>query len=194
MVDRRPPYTILSFSAKLVSDNRDDSLREFIVTFNVEENKFAVLEKAIPNSGFRGGKFLQPTTGENPKTGLPYEPDEVTIGSIVTIASWKFKLISASEGTLQLMEARSDLFTRSDLATLFGDLGKRLKPKLGELRTAFAQRDKGKRERLRNDDVKAILDDFDVNIGDQEWVTLQRRFQFADSDAFLYNDFLLSLE
>jgi hypothetical protein len=40
---------MLSFSAKLVSDNRD-VLHEFIVAFTVENNKFTVTEKVIPNS------------------------------------------------------------------------------------------------------------------------------------------------
>jgi Ca2+-binding EF-hand superfamily protein len=70
----------------------------------------------------------------------------------------------------------------------------RIKPKLSDLRAEFTRRDKGKRGRLRNDEVKAILEDFDVSMGGQEWITLQRRFQFADSDTFLYNDFVAYLE
>jgi hypothetical protein len=119
MVDRRPPYTLISFNAKLVSSNRDDALCEFVVIYNVKDKKFTVHEKLIPNSGFRGGQFLQPTTGENPETGGPYEPDQVTIGSVITIATLKFRLISACESTLGMMEARSDLFTKLDLSGVF---------------------------------------------------------------------------
>jgi hypothetical protein len=193
MVDRRPPYTLISFNAKLVSSNRDDALREFVVIYNVEDNKFTVHEKVIPNSGFRGGRFLQPTTGENPETGAPYEPDQVTIGSVITIATWKFRLISACEGTLKMMEARSDLFARSDLTGVFAQLATQLKGRQGDLKNEFVRRDKAKRGRLRNAEVKDILDDFQVTLGGQEWITLQRRFQFADSDTFLYNDFLAFL-
>jgi Ca2+-binding EF-hand superfamily protein len=61
---------------------------------------------------------------------------------------------------------------------------------LGELRAAFLRKDKYKRGRAKNDDVREVLEGFGVKFGPQEWTTLTRRFQFADSDSFRYNDFL----
>jgi hypothetical protein len=190
MVDRRPPPTILSFYAKLVSSNRDDELREFVVAFFLEDSSFCINELVIPNSGFKGGRFLVRTKEVNPETNAPYAADDITVGAIVTIREWKFLLVSATEGALRTMEAKSDKFTRSDLSALIVPLITDLKPRLGELRAAFVRRDKYKRGRLKNDEVRNILDEFGFKMDAQQWITLSRRFQFADSDTFRYNDLL----
>jgi hypothetical protein len=46
-------------------------LREFIVTFNVEDTKFTVLEKVIPDSGFRIPRWQVPAAddGREPENG-----------------------------------------------------------------------------------------------------------------------------
>jgi hypothetical protein len=192
-MDLRTPPTLLSFIAKLVSRNRDDALREFIVSFYLEDSSFAVMEKVIPNSGFPGGKFLNRTKVTNPETNAPYRADDVTIGLDVQIGAWTFHLKAASEGTLRTMEARADQFVRSDLATIILPLRPDLKPRIDDLRTAFMRRDKLKRGRVKRDDLAPILGDFNVKLGVQELLTLFRRFQFADSDLFEYNDFLAAL-
>ncbi|OHT15187.1 hypothetical protein TRFO_14375 [Tritrichomonas foetus] len=193
-MDTRPPPTILSFTATLISNNRDDALREFIVAFYVEDSSFSVMEKVIPNSGFPGGKFLQRTKVINPETMQPYQPDEVSIGRDVTLGGWKFHLKSASEGTLRTMEAKSDIFTRSDLCSVLLPLNRELKSRVSDLKTAFARRDKTHRGRVRREEVAEVLEEFNVNLGEQELITLFRRFQFADSELFEYNDFLETLK
>lgn len=190
MVDLRPPPTIVSFTAQLISQNRDDALREFIVAYWVDTKQFSVVEKVVPNSGFPGGKFLQKTLYNNPDTGVPYEPDQVTIGKDVILGGWHFHLTSATEGSLKTMEARTDLFTRSDLYEIIEPLTKQLKGKANDLKTAFMRRDKQRRGRIHRNDLGSVLEDFRVRLGEQELVTLFRRFQFADSDMFEYNDFL----
>jgi hypothetical protein len=194
MVDRRPPQTILSFHAKLVSSNRDDILRQFIIAFHLEDGCISIQEAVIPNSGFRGGRFLQRTKLPNPDTGAPFAPDDLTVGAVVTIANWKFELVGASEGTLRTMEAKADKFTRSDLSGVIVPLIGELRPRLGEIRAALLKKDKYKRGRARNEDVRDVLESFGVKFGPQEWTTLVRRFQFADSDTFRYNDFLALIE
>jgi hypothetical protein len=80
MVDRRPNPTILQFTAKLVTKNKDDALRDFVVAFFVEDSSFMITERVVRNSGFRGGKFLNRTKIDNPQTRAPFQPDEVTVG------------------------------------------------------------------------------------------------------------------
>lgn len=189
-MDNRPAPTILSFNSTLVSNNRDDALREFIVAFFVEDSSFSVVEKVIPNSGFPGGKFLQRAKAKNPATDAPYDPDDITIGAEVTIGGWHFRLKSATEGTLKLMEAKSDMFSRSDLAAVIIPLISALKPRVEELRRVFQRQDTRKKGRVPFDDVGPILKGFHVGLGDQELTTLIRRFQFADSNMFEYEDFL----
>lgn len=190
MVDNRPPPTVLPFVATLVSSNRDDALREFIVSFYVEDSSFSVMEKVIPNSGFPGGKFLSRLKATNPETGGPYQPDDVTIGSDVKIGGWTFHLKGATEGTLKTMEAKSDIFTRSDLASFLLPIIPKLKPRASDLRTAFVRRDRLRRGRIPRQDIPDVLAEFDVTLSEQELITLFRRFQFADSDMFEYDPFL----
>ena len=185
--------TILSFTAKLISNNRDDDLREFVVAYFLEEKSFSVVEKVIPNSGFPGGKFLQKTKVNNPKTGRPYEPTEIGIGVEVNLNGWRFKLINATEGTLRAMEANSEVFSRSDLASILLPMAKQLKHKVNDLRIAFQEKDKLKRGRIPRDQVDPILSKFGINLGPQESITLFRRYQFADSNLFEYNEFIANL-
>jgi hypothetical protein len=194
MVDRRALPTAVSFKAKLVSTNANDGVREFIVTFFVEDSSFSVTEKAIRNSGFRGGKFLQRTKSTNPDSGLPYTPEEVVAGTTVFVSGWRFQLFEAMEGTLKMMEAKSDVFTRSDLSAIILSIRGTLRPKAKEIRSAFAMRDGDKRGKVKNDVVLDVLGKFGVTLGSQELVTLQRRFQFADTDYFVYPDFLSLVE
>ena len=188
-----PDPTILSFTATLISNNRDDALREFIVAYFIDDCTFSVTEKVIPNSGFPGGKFMQRTKVINPETRQPYQPEEISIGKDVNLGGWRFHLKSASEGTLKTMEARSDVFTRSDLASVLLPLTRELKAHVNDLRTSFQRRDKTHRGRIRRDEIDDVLQEFNVKLGEQELITLFRRFQFADSDMFEYNDFLETL-
>jgi len=192
-MDTRPPPTTLSFVATLVSKNRDDALREFIVVFCVEDSSFSIIERVIPNSGFQGGKFLQRTRASNPATGEPYEPDDITVGADITVAAWRFHLKSATEGTLRLMEARSDMFTQSDLSAVVLPMIRELRPRAAALRAAFERRDVRKRGRVRRDELAEVILEFRVALAEQELITLFRRFQFADSDMFEYGSFLAHL-
>jgi hypothetical protein len=193
MVDNRPPPTLVSFTATMISNNRDDALREFIVAFFVEDSSFSVVEKVVPNSGFQGGKFLNRTKVLNPATGKRYEPDEVTIGMDVAIGGWKFHLKSASEGTLKTMEAHSDQFSRSDLSGLILPVQAQLLAKKEQLKAAFERRDARKKGRIERSQIARVMAEFGVTLGEQEVLTLFRRFQFADSDLFEYNEFLSML-
>jgi hypothetical protein len=192
-MDLRVPPTVVSFIGTIVSNNRDDALREFIISFYLEDSSFAIVEKVVPNSGFAGGRFLTRTQVKNPATNTGYRADDVTVGRDVVIGAWVFHLHSANEGSLRTMEAKSDQFARSDLSAIIGPLRPKLKPHLNDLKTAFLRQDKLKRGRVKNEYVASILADFDVLIGGQELITLQRRFQFAGSDWFQYSDFLASL-
>jgi hypothetical protein len=193
MVDRRPAPTILTFTAKLVSSIKDDGLRDFVVAFFVEDSSFMITERVVRNSGFRGGKFLNRTKIDNPATKAPYTPEEVTVGSTIFIGGWWFDLTGASEEALKTMEANPDRFTRSDLSALMRPLIADLKPKGKDLRSALLALDKKKHGKLPSADVRDVLADFGVTFETQEWLTLQRRFQFATTDLFLYEDFLALL-
>jgi hypothetical protein len=190
MVDRRPHPTILHFTAKLVTRNKDDALRDFVVAFFVEDSSFMITERVVRNSGFRGGKFLNRTKIDNPQTRAPFQPDEVTVGSTIQLGGWYFHLTGASEEALKKMEANPDVFVRSDLSASLLPLLKQVKPKIEELRTELKGRDKSGHGKLPHAEVREVLEQFGITFGTQEWLTLERRFQFSNSGQFLYDDFL----
>lgn len=189
-MDLSPPPTVLSFVSKMISKNREDALREFIVAYNLSDKMFSVMEREVPNSGFPAGKFLNRTKCVNPNTGCPYEPEELFIGTEITLCGWVFKLVEATEGTLKAMEAHSDVFSRSDLFTILNSIISKLEGKKSTVEAAFQRHDKTGRSMVDKKDMRNVLRDFGVELEEQEFLTLFRRYQFADSDRFLYEDFL----
>lgn len=193
LMDLRPPPTILQFAATLVSRNPEDRSREFVISFFVEEHAFSIAERTIPNSGFTGGKFLGKTVVNNPKTGKPYEPSDIFIGTTVEIAGRKFILQEASEEALKTMEAKSDIFARSDLAGIMDRIRAETKGKAPTILVEFQKLDTRRRGRVSLTDVQSVLAKFNIKLDDQEFLTLFRRFQHLDSEFFLYQDFVSGL-
>ena len=189
-MDLRPPQTILSFKAHLVSKNREDVLRQFIVNYFVDDDKFSVFESVVPNSGFPGGQFISKAHFINPETGAPFQTDELYIDAEIVINGWKFHLDEATEGTLRSMEANPDQYPKSDLSTTLMPALSKLKPKKAELEKQFKRKDKLGRGRVSYTVAGNIFDELDVAMGRQERITLFRRFQFADAEQFQYEDFL----
>ena len=192
-MDLRPPATVLQFAATLVTRNQNDKQREFVIAYYVEDRAFAIFERAIPNSGFRGGKFLQKTVVNNPKTNQPYEPSDIYIGATVEIAGRTFCLQEASEDALKIMESRSDVFTKCDLAAIMQDLRTKLSGKCPQLLVQFQSIDPKKTLRVSLLELEDILDKNGIKLGDQEFLTLFRRFQFLDTDRFNYQNFIDAL-
>ena len=192
-MDLRPPPTVLQFAATLISRNPEDRSREFVISFYVEDHAFAISERTIPNSGFAGGKFLGKTVVNNPKTGKPYEASDVFIGTTVEIASRKFILQEASEAALKTMEAKSDIFERSDLAGIMDRIREENKGKAPQILVEFQKLDKRRRGRVTLPEVQSVFATFGIKLDDQQFLTLFRRFQYIDSDMFLYQDFVSGL-
>ena len=115
-MDLRPPQTVLSFKAHLVSKNREDILRQFIVNFFVDDDKFSVFESVVPNTGFPGGQFISRARFVNPETGAPFQTHELYIDAEIVLNGWKFHLDEATEGTLRAMEANPNRYPKSDLS------------------------------------------------------------------------------
>lgn len=191
MSDQSP---VLSFSASLISNNRDDQLRDFVIIYTLNDQSFAVMEKVVPNSGFPGGRFLQKMQTVNPETGYPYEPSELKIGTDLTLCGWRFHIYAASEGTLNTMEALADTFQESNLNEIMLRIRSELKPKISDFKTKITRMDKQKRGKIPKDDLFNALDEFGITVSPQEEITIFRRYQFADSSLFEYGDFIQFLE
>lgn len=193
MVDLRPPPTILKFLATLNSKRRDDQIREFVVSYYLDDKAFSVSEKQVPNSGFRSGQFLKKMVINNPKTGVPYEPHEVYVGAAVNLGGWQFTLQEASEDALKVMEAQSDVFVKCDLAELLRRIRQTLAISVPELLVQFQRKDNRKRNCISLADLQEVFLKNGIDFGDQEFLTLFRRYQVNDMDLFNYQEFIDNL-
>lgn len=192
-MDLRPPPTILQFLATLNSKRREDQIREFIVSYYLDDKAFSVTEKQVPNSGFRSGQFLKKSVFNNPKTGLPYEPHEVYIGAMVDLGGWQFILQEASADALKIMEAQSDIFIKCDLAELMRKIRQTLKISVPELLVQFQKKDPRKRNYVTLPDLQEVFMQNNITFGDQEFLTLFRRYQINDNEYFDYPEFIRNL-
>ena len=192
MVDVRPPRTILQFAATLESRKPEDKDREFVISYTVDDHSFEVFERHIPNSGFRGGKFMQRTVVKKPN-GDTYEPREIYVGAKLNLGGWVFVLQEASEEALKTMEANSDVFVKCDLSELLKVVRARLDGRAPQLLVAFQRRDVKKKDQLKLSEIQEVLKEFGITFGDQEFLTLLRRYQVADWDLFDYKSFVQSL-
>jgi hypothetical protein len=106
---------VLNFSSKLISDYPEDRRRQFVVSYYLCDKTMAIFETIVPNSGFRGGKFLQRTRVRDPTTKKFFEGDAFYIGARIFVSGRTFELLDAAPHTLCLMEAHSDDFPEANL-------------------------------------------------------------------------------
>lgn len=189
-MDLKPDPTVLQFTASLVSRRPEDKGRDFVVAYTVDDHSFQVFEKAVPNSGFQGGRFLHRTVCINPETGQTYKASDVYIGAKVNLEGWTFVLQEASEAALRVMEAHPDIFERSDLYAITDRIRQKMRGKLEEMKNAFKTLDPRNRGRVSLVELQGIFKQFGIQMDDQEFLTLFRRFQYGDSDRFEYHDFV----
>ena len=91
------------------------------------------------------------------------------------------------------MEAKSDIFERSDLAGIMDRIREENKGKAPQILVEFQKLDKRRRGRVTLPEVQSVFATFGIKLDDQQFLTLFRRFQYIDSDMFLYQDFVSGL-
>lgn len=108
---------ILSFRAKMVSAQAEDSERVFIIKFYMKDDKLSIFEDFKRNSGFVGGKFLEPVRMTNPDTEQFFACPDFKKGAKLKINSFTFELTEMDEWTRKFMEANPTHFTSQINAT-----------------------------------------------------------------------------
>jgi hypothetical protein len=80
------------------------------------------MEKTIENTGIQGGRFLSSTKivrfGCNPDRPDYYTPKDFCIGSIITVFSHRFKIVSADLYVLHYMERYPEHFSKESIKTV----------------------------------------------------------------------------
>lgn len=101
---------VLRFEARLISQNKDEHNRKFIVSFYCGDDTVQVYQNADKNSGIWGGKFLERKKHNHKSEGRYLVDTDFQIGGIVQLSVYNFQLLKADDFTLQYMRERPDKF------------------------------------------------------------------------------------
>ncbi|EIE20196.1 hypothetical protein COCSUDRAFT_67526 [Coccomyxa subellipsoidea C-169] len=103
---------VLRFSAVLnprpgssPADAAIDLERSFVVSFFLADNALLIFERAQPNSGWVGGKYLERRQIRNPAASSFYGPQDMRVGAKVHAAGRTFSLTAADEYTRKYLES-----------------------------------------------------------------------------------------
>ena len=106
---------ILRFLAKMISSNPSNEERAFLISFFCGDETIQIFEIAGKNTGRQSGKFLERQRIKNPYTHKYYTEKDFTIGNMIYVNTYIFKLIQNDEYTKKYMENNSDIFIDSDI-------------------------------------------------------------------------------
>lgn len=186
---------VLNFSARVVSKYSGDKVRQFVVSFYLSDNTLSIYEMAVPNSGFRPGKFLQRTRVRNSFTKKFFEEKDFYIGAEIGVSGRIFELIDAAQHTLCLMEANADDFPEANIEHVIHELNDAISKKKDEkidIVELFESRDGNKTGFVTVSEAKEIFQMFLPLITKHAVVTLTRAFE-RDQGKYEYNILLQNL-
>ncbi|OQR82389.1 hypothetical protein ACHHYP_16133 [Achlya hypogyna] len=186
---RAPSAQCLRFRAKFVPTPEmppAQAARTFIFTVHLADESLSIFEPRVPNSGLRGGKFLD--RGHYKRAGP--EPrylraSDFYVGATLAMArapSQSFILVEADEQTLAYCEAHPDVFTFADIDHVLAVAAAAVARNGADARrVCWAQRDaEGSSTRdLSGKGMEAVLRDrlrLHEALNPHEWITLYRRF------------------
>lgn len=113
---------VLRFEARLISQNKDEHNRKFIVSFFAGDDTIQVYQNADKNSGIWGGKFLERKKHEHKTEGRYLCDTDFQIGSIVSLAVYNFQLLKADDFTINYMKERPDKFPEVSIDSALHDI------------------------------------------------------------------------
>lgn len=181
---------ILRFEARLISENREDNTRKFIISFFCGDDSVQVYEHTDRNSGVWAGKFLEKKTHKNPITNKYYNENDFMLGNIVVLNQFRFQLLRCDEFTYKYMKERPEIFKEVNIDKILDKLrifANRSKSNEEFAIGLFKKLDKNNSGFIEFDELYVGLKELDITLTVQEQYTIMRRF---DSNG----DFKLSME
>jgi len=187
---------ILRYEARLISENKDDNHRKFIVSFFCGDDTIQVYEQAERNSGLWAGKFLERRQHKNLTTtnGNYYTSNDFKLGEIVTLANYKFQLLRADEFTNKYMKENPEIFQEANIDNVLDKLfshRKNFKNNEDFAVNLFKALDKKKAGSIEFVELFDGLKEMNIPLTIQEQYTLMRKFEtngdFKLSMDALYN-------
>jgi hypothetical protein len=140
----------------------------------------AIFETIVPNSGFRGGKFLQRTRVRDPATKKFFEGDAFYVGARIFVSGRTFELLDAAPHTFCLKEAHFDDFPEAILPLVLQNQS------TGSVRALFEGYDRRKIWVVTVEEAKAIFTCFVPQVTKHAVLTLLRSFDNNDG-TYNYN-------
>jgi len=182
-------HDILRFKCHMVTQNRVDSSRKFIITLYLCDDSIQIYEPPSRNSGIIAGKWLQRTKLKNPETGSLFKAADFEIGKVLTINGTKFQIDEATEYAMSFMEADPDEFPQADLVRIVEDLRSTIKQKGENSRELFrVYSDHG---RMGIEQLRSLYSALGLSITPHEAMTVMRRYQLdKDVQTFTLKEFL----
>lgn len=113
---------ILRFEARLLSENREDNDRKFIISFFCGDDNLMVYLVTERNSGIQGGKYLEKAPHKNPITSKYYTMSDMMIGEVLVLNTLRFQILKADEFTQKFMQERPNVFPQSDITYIMDRL------------------------------------------------------------------------
>lgn len=99
---------VLRYEARMISENRDENDRKFIISFFCGDDTIQVYQNADKNSGVWGGKFME--RKKHSIDGRYMLDTDFQIGGIVQLGAYTFQLLKADDFTIQYMKDRPEKF------------------------------------------------------------------------------------
>lgn len=98
---------VLRYTAKLITDNPDDSMRRFVITYFLNDETMRVYEPPIRNSGIVGGRFLMKRKYLRDDGEEFVQPMDLQPGSTIILNKFEFELVSADQFTADYLASIS---------------------------------------------------------------------------------------
>ncbi|XP_076024088.1 EF-hand domain-containing protein 1-like [Genypterus blacodes] len=132
---------VLRYSAVMEMQNPRE--RNFLITYHLAEEMITIYERATPNSGIIGGKFLKKMRihkpGSTPDNPLFYTPADFAIGNVLTVFSYRFLLTDVDSTVLTYLESISDQIPAHTLESVRQRLADRAAAELAAAEQAAAE-------------------------------------------------------
>ena len=107
---------ILRFEVRMISENKEDNGRSFILSFFCGDDSIQVYLVTERNSGIQQGKYLDRRKHKDPKTSQFYSERDLQIGNVLTLNSQRFQLLKADVFTENYMNERPLVFPQVDVS------------------------------------------------------------------------------
>jgi len=170
---------ILRYEARLISENKEDNTRTFIVSFFCGDDTIQVYEHTDRNSGIWAGKFLERSKHRNPINNAYYIERDFMLGNTILLNQFRFQLLRCDEFTYKHLREHPEIFKEANIDHVLNKLrdGTR-KYKTNEefAIELFKKIDSNNSGFIEFEELYTGLKALDIPLTVQEQYTLMRRF------------------